>query len=99
MNIKKLDKRSKLFNFGFTYKLVGDSGYAISKHIDGLLQQIAGHDKFRFVNMSETLNEMYKWRHRSLYDYDVLYHYDRTYTSKVYYMRNESTLAMLKMAM
>jgi hypothetical protein len=105
MNIKKLDKRSKLFNFGYTYKIEDDSWYFVGNHIDDLLRQIVGEDKVNFVDMSQSLNEMHNSRHRGysvyryIYDCDVLYHYNSSKRCKAYYIRNESTLAMLKMAL
>jgi|TARA_R110000851_G_scaffold327338_1_gene496723 2-hydroxy-3-keto-5-methylthiopentenyl-1-phosphate phosphatase len=105
MNIKKLDKRSKLFNFGYTYKIEEHSMYLVGNLIDDLLRQIVGKDKFKFVDMSQTLNEMHNNRHkgysiyRYVYECDALYHYNSSKRCKAYYIRNESTLAMLKMAL
>tara|TARA_R110002124_G_C8560554_1_gene480371 strand:+ start:170 stop:487 length:318 start_codon:yes stop_codon:yes gene_type:complete len=104
MNIKKLDKRSKLFNFGYTYKIEVDYMKLNGNHFDTTLRQIVGNDKFSFVDMSQTLNEMHNSRHRGysayryIYECDVLQHYNISKKCKVYFIRNESTLAMLKMA-
>jgi hypothetical protein len=104
MNIKKLDKRSKLFNFGFTYKIEDHSMFFSGNQIDDLLRQIVGKDKFSFVDMSQSLNKMYNNSNRGyaiyrhMYDCDALQHYNSSKRCKVYYIRNESTLAMLKMA-
>jgi hypothetical protein len=100
MEIKKLDRRSKLFHFGFTYKIEND----IFDHNDMIsrsLRDLVGNDnkKYVFFDSSESLKRMQTSRFTidRLYDGDVAYHYDCHIKCEVYYIKHESTLALLKL--
>tara|TARA_B110000503_G_scaffold135741_1_gene216867 strand:- start:3843 stop:4151 length:309 start_codon:yes stop_codon:yes gene_type:complete len=100
MNIKKLDSRSKLFYFGFTYR-IEDSIYNRNKLLPATLKQLAGKDddKYVFFNCTDSLTRMQSCRFTSkrLYNGEVAHHYDARKKCEVHYIKHESTLALLKL--
>ena len=100
MNIKKLDKRSKLFNFGFTYRIEDDI-FNRNEMISKSLKKLVGKDenKYVFVNSNDSLKYMQSCRFttKRLCNGEVAHHYDARKKCEVHYIKHESTLALLKL--
>lgn len=102
MQIKRLDRRSKLFHFGFNYKIENDI-FNSNEIIPTSLKKLVGNDnkKYIFFDSSESLKSMRNstFTMKRLYNGDVAYHYDCNIKCEVYYIKHESTLALLKLSL
>jgi len=101
MNIKKLDGRSKLFHFGFNYKIENDI-FDHNAKIPTSLRKLAGGEKeYIFVNSTDSLKFMKscKFTCKRIYDCNVAHHYNARIKCNVFYIKHESTLALLKLSL